>query len=288
MKCYKATVLIDDRQVNSRHDRKALVATLRAAIEEAAGPGSAVFDGLEAHVPEALLAVHEDRLPDQDKIRVELESEAKLNAMLLDAVGSTLVTTREALAQELAATQNELARVRVALRNLRAARGIPFYQYDRFRRAVGRFVLEMNAADEDRAAADERPGTDLVPHEPMVIPIMPKHDLLTNCAAGWDGDCTHEQCPQLADGEPVKSGRHCPLDVDEDILRRMTAAQRQHVRRHGTPPRTVHLGKLEMVLFEQAVSDVALLPPGTPGGSVRFHGMTVVEHPAVSTIITEV
>lgn len=179
MKCYRATVLIDDSQVNGRHSLQTLVAKLRAAIEEAAGPGSAVFDGLEAHVPEELLAVHEGRLPYMDKIREQLEREAVLNAGLLDSVGSTLVTSRDALAQELAATQNELARVRVALRNLRAARGVPFYQYDRFRRAIGCFVMELNAADEDRAAAEGRPGTDLVSYEDRVIPIMPKHDPLT-------------------------------------------------------------------------------------------------------------
>lgn len=34
------------------------------------------------------------------------------------------------------------------------------------------------------------------------------------CHAGRDGDCTHPDCPQLRDGEPVRSGRDCPLDVD--------------------------------------------------------------------------
>ena len=37
------------------------------------------------------------------------------------------------------------------------------------------------------------------------------------CHAGQDGDCIWKECPQLRDGEPVKSGRHCPLDkLDED------------------------------------------------------------------------
>lgn len=36
--------------------------------------------------------------------------------------------------------------------------------------------------------------------------------VLTRCAAGRDGECGHAQCPQLRDGEPAKSGRHCPLD----------------------------------------------------------------------------
>lgn len=34
----------------------------------------------------------------------------------------------------------------------------------------------------------------------------------TRCAAGKDGDCIHKQCPQLRDGEPHKTRRHCPLD----------------------------------------------------------------------------
>lgn len=41
---------------------------------------------------------------------------------------------------------------------------------------------------------------------------------LAHCAAHRDGECHHQDCPQLRDGEPVKSGRHCPLDnyTDED------------------------------------------------------------------------
>lgn len=41
---------------------------------------------------------------------------------------------------------------------------------------------------------------------------------LTRCAAGRDGDCIHAQCPQLRDGEPERSGRHCPLDTGDDGL----------------------------------------------------------------------
>lgn len=36
------------------------------------------------------------------------------------------------------------------------------------------------------------------------------------CHADRDGDCMWEGCPQLRDGEPKKSGRHCPLDVTDD------------------------------------------------------------------------
>jgi hypothetical protein len=35
---------------------------------------------------------------------------------------------------------------------------------------------------------------------------------LTRCASARDGECVNLQCPQLRDGEPGKSGRHCPLD----------------------------------------------------------------------------
>lgn len=32
------------------------------------------------------------------------------------------------------------------------------------------------------------------------------------CHAQMDGDCDWEICPQIRDGEPWKTGRHCPLD----------------------------------------------------------------------------
>jgi hypothetical protein len=32
------------------------------------------------------------------------------------------------------------------------------------------------------------------------------------CHAHRDGECSHSMCPQLRDGEPAKSGRHCPID----------------------------------------------------------------------------
>jgi hypothetical protein len=39
---------------------------------------------------------------------------------------------------------------------------------------------------------------------------------LTRCAANRDGECGHGQCPQLRDNEPLATGRHCPLDVEDD------------------------------------------------------------------------
>jgi hypothetical protein len=33
-----------------------------------------------------------------------------------------------------------------------------------------------------------------------------------HCGASKDGECVKSWCPQIRDGEPVRSGRHCPLD----------------------------------------------------------------------------
>ena len=35
------------------------------------------------------------------------------------------------------------------------------------------------------------------------------------CHAQQDGDCSWRDCPQVRDGEPNSSGRHCPLDAEE-------------------------------------------------------------------------
>lgn len=35
------------------------------------------------------------------------------------------------------------------------------------------------------------------------------------CHSNKDGDCRWPSCPQLRDGEPWYSGRHCPIDVRE-------------------------------------------------------------------------
>lgn len=39
--------------------------------------------------------------------------------------------------------------------------------------------------------------------------------VISTCQAGKDGDCQHVLCPQLRDGEPHATGRHCPLDIKE-------------------------------------------------------------------------
>ena len=52
-------------------------------------------------------------------------------------------------------------------------------------------------------------------------PPKPRYDLqrrcMTRCQANDDGMCYDASvCPQLRDGEPARSGRHCPLDTQEE------------------------------------------------------------------------
>ena len=37
-------------------------------------------------------------------------------------------------------------------------------------------------------------------------------EIANNCQSDCDGHCEWSHCPQLRDGEPDKTGRHCPLD----------------------------------------------------------------------------
>jgi hypothetical protein len=64
-------------------------------------------------------------------------------------------------------------------------------------------------------AADLPVGTQLIVTARIELPPAPERPLV-RCAAGRDGECSHSECPQLRDGEPVKSGRHCPLDVRDE------------------------------------------------------------------------
>jgi hypothetical protein len=70
------------------------------------------------------------------------------------------------------------------------------------------------AIDAAIAASSERPTAVDTNACSQVHPdsAMPSIKPLTHCAADSDGECAHAQCPQLRDGEPAKSGRHCPLD----------------------------------------------------------------------------
>lgn len=47
-------------------------------------------------------------------------------------------------------------------------------------------------------------------------PVYDRHATLgtTQCHSNNDGECSWSGCPQLRDGEPNASGRHCPLDTN--------------------------------------------------------------------------
>lgn len=45
---------------------------------------------------------------------------------------------------------------------------------------------------------------------------MPPEALGKHCQSMRDGDCVWRHCPQNRDGEPRRSGRHCPLDIHQD------------------------------------------------------------------------
>jgi hypothetical protein len=40
----------------------------------------------------------------------------------------------------------------------------------------------------------------------------PSRHGMTRCQSDDDGYCSYGLCPQLRDGEPEASGRHCPFD----------------------------------------------------------------------------
>lgn len=39
---------------------------------------------------------------------------------------------------------------------------------------------------------------------------------MSGCHAHRDGECWWDSCPQLRDGEPKATGRHCPIDIEGD------------------------------------------------------------------------
>lgn len=55
--------------------------------------------------------------------------------------------------------------------------------------------------------------------KPRLVASKPKPPRMPNgsCHANSEGDCDWRRCPQIRDGEPEKTGRHCPRDIhDED------------------------------------------------------------------------
>ena len=71
----------------------------------------------------------------------------------------------------------------------------------------------MRPMNQPETATPARPATE--------EPPKPRYDVqrrcMTRCQADDDGMCYDATvCPQLRDGEPAKSGRHCPLDTQDE------------------------------------------------------------------------
>lgn len=75
-------------------------------------------------------------------------------------------------------------------------------------RAHGNLIAAMHSvlivAEEARQEMIDRPTRE-ARIKRMATPFL-------SCAAGSDGECNDPRCPQNLEGEPAKSGRHCPLD----------------------------------------------------------------------------
>lgn len=61
----------------------------------------------------------------------------------------------------------------------------------------------------------------LFPHIVRVEAVLTKRReelraKMGRCRSASDGECNAKDCPQLADGEPARSGRHCPIDHPDD------------------------------------------------------------------------
>lgn len=76
-----------------------------------------------------------------------------------------------------------------------------------------RWAAEILAASRDVASdsAEKQTPTKVDPTD-----MRRFYGLVTACHAGRDGECNWRECPQTRDGEPKKSGRHCPLDKESD------------------------------------------------------------------------
>jgi mannitol-specific phosphotransferase system IIBC component len=56
------------------------------------------------------------------------------------------------------------------------------------------------------------PDVELVTDEQISDVLRRQYYGHGSCRSDRDGDCRWMHCPQLKDGEPERSGRHCPLD----------------------------------------------------------------------------
>lgn len=82
---------------------------------------------------------------------------------------------------------------------------------------MGRAKRKDKVSTENATKSDER-FRECNEGRARTIANRERYEDRERCHAQKDGDCEHEGCPQLRDGEPAKTGRHCPIDtwVDDD------------------------------------------------------------------------
>ena len=73
---------------------------------------------------------------------------------------------------------------------------------------------DLNAAPEAPTVDTEQRTLD--EHGQPRLHVSLSSHRMTRCQSDDDGACDWEGCPQNRDGEPHKSGRHCPLDKDPE------------------------------------------------------------------------
>lgn len=89
-----------------------------------------------------------------------------------------------------------------------------------------RILIEQLRSDLDRVSTNARIAAQRI--GPKIASMMqafaqevehvckPAVERPVRCHAARDGECQWELCPQLRDGEPTKTGRHCPLDGEDE------------------------------------------------------------------------
>lgn len=83
----------------------------------------------------------------------------------------------------------------------------------------GNWLSRFDVEHAIRAAGFKVEGGDtatIAPAPEGVVMRPPFKKPLEHCAAARDGECSHKDCPQLRDNEPMATGRHCPIDDWDD------------------------------------------------------------------------
>jgi len=100
-------------------------------------------------------------------------------------------------------SDDECRRATLAAQVARSARGEAEGALARLRAVVaGRETARRGAVVEGRTTAPTR----------AILPVY----VNPGCHSDDDGDCVWSECPQLRDGEPKATGRHCPRDMRGD------------------------------------------------------------------------